>query len=448
MFPCDARRGRRRAGCIGPTTDFRRTILRVDPQGAPAIFRRLRDAGLPGRASEGPCGGIGRRARTQNRVPQGVLVRFRPGAPYSKSISNRAPVTTRDGRRATRNDMAPHSRDTMRPPAMMLIDVARMSEATSGKDCPAYRCAHAGYVAAQRSYHRCVRQRRRSPPMMLNGVARMSEAISGKTAPHVAALMRATVAPGSSRAPANGAPMMNGVARMSETISGKGCPAYRCAHAGYGCAVVAGAREEALRVDRCSPDERSEPGRTAPHIARSCGLRSLRRRVASALREAPRVDRCSPDERSISGKNPRISLRSCGLRLQAVARCGRRERPSVLPGVARMSEAISGEDCPAYRFAHAGYGCAGDVAGACGEALRVDRCSPDERSDIREGLPRISLRSCGLRLLSVIGFGARSRRRLRASPHRQDRQSFNAGPLSRQTPCPAKSFPPCSSRQA
>ena len=30
------------------------------------------------------------------------------------------------------------------------------------------------------------------------------------------------------------------------------------------------------------------------------------------------------------------------------------------------------------------------------EALRVDRCSPDERSDIRERLPRISLRSCGL----------------------------------------------------
>src|SRR5258708_505430 len=38
------------------------TSARVDPRQPPAIFRRLRDAGL-GHASEGPCGGTGRRAR-------------------------------------------------------------------------------------------------------------------------------------------------------------------------------------------------------------------------------------------------------------------------------------------------------------------------------------------------------------------------------------------------
>src|ERR1700753_4106709 len=75
------------------------------------------------------------------------------------------------------------------------------------------------------------------------------------------------------------------------------------------------------------------------------------------------------------------------------------KKPSVLSGVARMSEAISGKDRPAYRCAHAGYGCAGGVASASEEALRVERRSPDERSDIRERQPRISLRSCGLRLL-------------------------------------------------
>jgi hypothetical protein len=146
---------------------------------------------------------------------------------------------------------------------------------------------------------------------------------------------------------------------MSAAISGKGCPAYRCAHAGYGCAgVVASASEEALRVDRCSPDERSD----------------IRERL------------------------PRISLRSCGLRLRRDDGDAAK-KPSVLTGVARMSEATSGKDHPAYRCAHAGYGCAGVVAGAREEALRVERCSPDERSDIRERLPRMSLRSCGLRLL-------------------------------------------------
>jgi hypothetical protein len=39
----------------------------------------------------------------------------------------------------------------------------------------------------------------------------------------------------------------------------------------------------------------------------------------------------------------------------------------------------------------------GGVVGAIEEAPRVERCSPDERSDIRERLPRMSLRSCGLR---------------------------------------------------
>ena len=55
------------------------------PRGLTRANRPLysaRFARLPsGEASEGPCGGTGRRARTQNRVPQGVLVRFRPGAP-------------------------------------------------------------------------------------------------------------------------------------------------------------------------------------------------------------------------------------------------------------------------------------------------------------------------------------------------------------------------------
>src|SRR6202000_1521964 len=89
------------------------------------------------------------------------------------------------------------------------------------------------------------------------------------------------------------------------------------------------------------------------------------------------------------------------------------KKPPVLGGVARMSEAISGKDCPAYRCAHAGYGRrAGTtqthrsifraaahhvIAGASEEAPRVEWCSPDERSDIRERRPRILLRSCGLR---------------------------------------------------
>src|SRR6201991_604851 len=74
-----------------------------------------------------------------------------------------------------------------------------------------------------------------------------------------------------------------------------------------------------------------------------------------AQRKALRVERCSPDERSdIRGKtDPHIAALM---------------RATVAPGRRRRSE----------------------------EALRVDRCSPDERSDIREGLPRISLRSCGL----------------------------------------------------
>jgi hypothetical protein len=137
--------------------------------------------------------------------------------------------------------------------------------------------------------------------------------------------------------------------------------------------------------------------------------------VVGAIEEAPRVERCSPDERSdIRERLPRISLRSCGLRLPVP---GRRRRAIgfsgllhttslMLIGVARMSSAISGKDCPAYRFAHAGYGCfAGATStrdrifrAAAPRVIDVDRCSPDERSDIRERRPRISLRSCGLRL--------------------------------------------------
>src|SRR6185437_2261324 len=48
----------RRRG-IGPFTP---AASRVDPEEAPAIFRRLRDGGL-GPPRERPCGGIGRRAR-------------------------------------------------------------------------------------------------------------------------------------------------------------------------------------------------------------------------------------------------------------------------------------------------------------------------------------------------------------------------------------------------
>src|ERR1700754_619909 len=215
--------------------------------------------------------------------------------------------------------------------------------------------------------------------------------------------MRATVAPGSLRVPAKKPPVLSGVARMSEATSGKNCPAYRCAHAGYGCAgVVASASEETLRVERCSPDERRRyPGKTAPHIAALMRATVAPGSLRAQAKKRP-VKRCSPDER--------------------------RRYP--------------GKTNPAYRCAHAGYGCAGGVAGAREEALRVDRCSPDERSDIRgktaphiaalmratvapgslhppakkpsvltgvarmseatsgERLPRISLRSCGLRLLS------------------------------------------------
>src|ERR1700754_5160059 len=132
--------------------------------------------------------------------------------------------------------------------------------------------------------------------------------------------MRATVAPGSLHPPAKKPAVLTDVAGMSGAISGKVCPAYRCAHAGYGCAGgIAGAREEALRVDRCSPDERSDiRGKTAPHIAAL-----MRATVAPGSLHPPA------------------------------------KKPSVLTGVARMSEATSGER-----------------------------------------LPRISLRSCGLRLLS------------------------------------------------
>ena len=41
-------------------------------------------SGFPDHAG-GPCGGTGRRARTQNRVPQGVWVRFPPRAPTPNS---------------------------------------------------------------------------------------------------------------------------------------------------------------------------------------------------------------------------------------------------------------------------------------------------------------------------------------------------------------------------
>src|ERR1700753_973740 len=142
--------------------------------------------------------------------------------------------------------------------------------------------------------------------------------------------MRATVAPASLRAPAKKPSVLSGVARMSEAISGKTCPAYRCAHAGYGCAgVVASASEETLRVERCSPDERRRyPGKTAPHIAAL-----MRATVAPGALRAPakkrHVKRCSPDERSdIRERLPRISLRSCGLRLRrGRCECQRRSPP-------------------------------------------------------------------------------------------------------------------------
>jgi hypothetical protein len=152
-------------------------------------------------------------------------------------------------------------------------------------------------------------------------------------------------------------------------IPGKDCPAYRCAHAGYG--SCAGATS------------------TGDWIFRAAALRVID------------VDRRSPDERSdIRERLPRISLRSCGLRLPVP---GRRRRAIgfsgllhttslMLIGVARMSSAISGKDCPAYRFIHAGYGCfAGATSmgdrifrAAAHRVIDVERCSPDERSDIRE----------------------------------------------------------------
>ena len=57
--------------------------IAVDDATLLGIVRRLSRvlAFSAGISRKCPCGGTGRRARTQNRVPQGVLVRFRPGAP-------------------------------------------------------------------------------------------------------------------------------------------------------------------------------------------------------------------------------------------------------------------------------------------------------------------------------------------------------------------------------
>ena len=52
--------------------------------GCPAVCSRLAASALC------PRGGIGRRARTQNRVPQGVSVRVGPGAPASQAIPGMA----------------------------------------------------------------------------------------------------------------------------------------------------------------------------------------------------------------------------------------------------------------------------------------------------------------------------------------------------------------------
>ena len=57
-----------------PRTGFIAKLERIDP--APAAFY----IGAV-RLLAGPYGGTGRRVRLENRIPQGVLVRFRLGAP-------------------------------------------------------------------------------------------------------------------------------------------------------------------------------------------------------------------------------------------------------------------------------------------------------------------------------------------------------------------------------
>src|ERR1700743_3628896 len=98
----------------------------------------------------------------------------------------------------------------------------------------------------------------------------------------------------------------------------------------------------------------------------------------------------------IREKLPRISLRSCGLRLRR-GRCGRKRRSALLSGVARMSGGDIRERPTPHIAALMRATVAPGALRAPAKKRHVKRCSPDERSDIRERLTRISLRSCGLR---------------------------------------------------
>src|ERR1700754_2986512 len=82
--------------------------------------------------------------------------------------------------------------------------------------------------------------------------------------------------------------------------------------------------------------------------------------------------------------------------------------------VARMSAAICGTVFPGCRFAHPGYG----THRAINDIARsgFSNGGPHERSDMRDGLPRMSLRSSGLRdhkVITVIARGEFSN----GSPH-------------------------------
>jgi hypothetical protein len=195
--------------------------------------------------------------------------------------------------------------------------------------------------------------------MMSIDVARMSGAISGKRLPRISlrscglrmmkcraprAAVTMEMRPWSRDTNAPPAMMSIDVARMSGAISGKRLPRISLHSCG-------------LRMMKCR----------AP-----CSAVTMEHASMVPRHQCPpanNVDRCSPDERSdIRERLPRISLRSCGLRL---LKC-RAPRAAVTIDRAFM---VPQHQCPP----------------------AIDRCSPDERSDIRERLPRISLRSCALR---------------------------------------------------
>jgi hypothetical protein len=152
----------------------------------------------------------------------------------------------------------------------------------------------------------------------------------------------------------------------------------------------------------------AHPGYTAQHG----GL--LRGRL-----QRPRRNR-SPHERSdMRGGLSRMSLRSSGLhRSTRRASSLRLRRPGAT--VARMSAAICGLVFPGCRFAHPGYTAqheGGFFAGARNAPGASNR-SPHERSDMKGGLSRMSLRSSGLHRSTRRALRLRSQRPIVTRPRR------------------------------